>query len=93
MAAGKKNVRASARKAETGDVLPGADEARAAFEPALAPELERPRAFLKTMRHEPPQLLHLEGGEASSRVALALWWAALLNCELNDDEPCVACSS
>ena len=93
MAAGKKNVRAPARKAETGDVLPGPDQARAAFEPALAPDLERPRAFLKTMRNDPPQLLHLEGGEASSRVALALWWAALLNCERNEDEPCLACSS
>lgn len=93
MAAGKKEGRAAARKAAPEDVFPGVDEARAAFSGALGPELERQRGFLMAMRHEPPQLLHLEGGEASSRVALALWWAALLNCEEGADGPCLACPS
>lgn len=93
MAAGKKEGRAAARKASPEDVLPGTDEARAAFSAALGPELARPRSFLRAMRHEPPQLLHLEGGDAASRVALALWWAALLNCDENGDEPCLNCHS
>ncbi|MBQ8743580.1 MAG: DNA polymerase III subunit delta, partial [Mailhella sp.] len=60
-----------------------------------------PRAMLRTLAFQPPQLLHLEGGEAEDRVALALWWAAQLNCE--DPEgmepkassmgPCLSCSS
>ncbi|WP_294447505.1 DNA polymerase III subunit delta' [uncultured Mailhella sp.] len=92
-AARKEGGKASARKSAPEDRLPGVDEARAAFSASLDPELERPRAFLRAMRQEPPQLLHLEGGNASSRVALALWWAALLNCEEQDDEPCLACHS
>ncbi len=92
-AARKEGGKAAARKAASEDRLPGVDEARAAFSAALVPELERPRAFLRAMHREPPQLLHLEGADASSRVALALWWAALLNCERQDDEPCLACPS
>ncbi len=92
-AAGKKGGSAAARASSPGDRLPGVDEARAAFSCALAPDLERPRAFLRAMRAEPPQLLHLEGGDVSSRVAMALWWAALLNCEGEGDQPCLACHS
>ena len=91
MAAPKKEGKANARKAAASEErLPGVDEAGAAFAPALAPDLERSRSFLRAMRREPPQLLHLEGGEVSSRVALALWWAALLNCEREGDDPCLA---
>ncbi len=94
MAAGKKESgKAAARRTAPEEKLPGVDEARAAFSCALTPELERTRGFLRAMRREPPQLLHLEGGDAASRVALALWWAALLNCERDGDEPCLACSS
>lgn len=93
MAAPKKEGKASVRKTASEERLPGVDEAGAAFAAALAPDLERPRSFLRAMRRTPPQLLHLEGGEVSSRVSLALWWAALLNCELDADEPCLTCPS
>ena len=93
MAARKEGGRTAARKAAPEETLPGVDEARAALLPALDARLDRPRGFLLAMRREPPQLLHLEGGEQSSRVALALWWAALLNCEGDGDEPCLACPS
>ena len=43
------------------------------------------------MLEHPPQLLHLEGGDVSSRVSLALWWAALLNCEEQEPRPCLEC--
>ena len=72
--------------------LPTPDEAGAAFVPALAEGLKRPRALLAGLRRTPPQLLHLEGGTTRERVALALWWAALLNCERDGDAPCLACS-
>lgn len=72
--------------------LPTPDEAGAAFVPALAEGLKRPRALLAGLRRTPPQLLHLEGGTTRERVALALWWAALLNCEWDGDAPCLACS-
>lgn len=71
--------------------LPTPDEAGAAFAPALGEGLARPRALLATLREQPPQLLHLEGGSTRERVALALWWAALLNCARGGDEPCLAC--
>ncbi len=94
MAAGKKEGgKTSGRKAVPEDRLPGVDEARAAFEDALGETLERPRALLHAMRHQPPQLLHLEGGEAGARVSLALWWAALLNCDAEEDAPCLRCPS
>ena len=93
MAAGKVSKKAPARKPAAEEQLPGIDEARAVFAPALAEALARPRALLKTLHHQPPQLLHLEGGEAADRVALALWWAALLNCDDEGDEPCLECSS
>ncbi len=101
MAAAKDGRKAPARKSAAEEQLPGIEDARAAFGPALSGALERPRAMLRALRVRPPQLLHLEGGEAADRVALALWWAALLNCE--DPEgmepkamamgPCLSCSS
>ena len=101
MAAAKDGRKAPARKSVAEEQLPGIEDARAAFGPALSGALERPRAMLRALRVRPPQLLHLEGGEAADRVALALWWAALLNCE--DPEgmepkamamgPCLSCSS
>lgn len=101
MATAKDGKKAPARKSAAEEQLPGIEEARAVFRPALAPALERPRAMLRALAFQPPQLLHLEGGEAEDRVALALWWAAQLNCE--DPEgmepkasamgPCLSCSS
>ena len=101
MAAAKDGRKAPARKSPAEEQLPGIEDARAAFAPALAPALERPRAMMRALAFQPPQLLHLEGGETEDRVALALWWAALLNCD--DPEgmepkasargPCLSCSS
>ena len=93
MAVKKDGGRTAVRKSASEEALPGVDEARQAFLPALDARLERTRAFLHVMRREPPQLLHLEGGEVSSRVALALWWAALLNCDAQEDAPCLSCPS
>lgn len=92
MAAGKSVKKAGAARSAAEVELPGLDEARAALSPALSRDLERPRALLYAMQERPPQLLHLEGGDVSSRVALALWWAALLNCE-GDERPCLECPS
>ena len=94
MAAGKKEGKTAARAALRPRTCSPAWTRRAPrFSGALGPELARQRGFLQAMREEPPQLLHLEGGDASSRVALALWWAALLNCEEQGDEPCLRCHS
>ena len=101
MAAAKDGRKAPAGKTAAEEQLPGIDDARVAFVPALSPALERPRAMLRALSFQPPQLLHLEGGETADRVALALWWAAQLNCE--DPEgmepkasargPCLSCPS
>ena len=70
-----------------------AGEAGAVFAPALGVTGERARLLLTALRHQPPQLLHLEGGAEQVRVALALWWAALLNCNHSgmDGTPCLDC--
>ncbi len=101
MAAAKDGRKAPIRKTAAEEQLPGIDDARAAFAPALSPALERPRSMLRALSFRPPQLLHLEGGETADRVALALWWAAQLNCD--DPEgmepkasargPCLSCPS
>lgn len=92
MAVAREGKKAPARKGVAEEQLPGTEDARAAFTAALSKELARPRAMLEALSAEPPQLLHLEGGEASQRMALALWWAARLNCE-EEAPPCLACSS
>ena len=89
----KEGRKASSRKSVEEEQLPGIDDARAAFAHALSPGLARPRAVLSTLAAQPPQLLHLEGGETAERMALALWWAALLNCERSTDTPCLVCPS
>ncbi len=48
--------------------------------------------FLRRLANAPPQVLILEGGLADERVALALYWAARLNCSA-DSPPCLRCSS
>lgn len=106
MAETKKAARASSRvkaAAVADEVLPSREEAVTAFSSALAPGLQRVRARLATLADRPPQLLHMEGGELTERVGLALWWAALLNCEhvsqygAKDGRaevgPCLACPS
>lgn len=91
MAAGKESKKAGAARSAAEVELPGVEQARAALFSALSSELERPRSLLYAMLEHPPQLLHLEGGDVSSRVSLALWWAALLNCEGPEPRPCLEC--
>lgn len=92
MAAGKKVKKASTARSAVDVELPSVEESCVALSPALSSALDRSRSLLCAMRERPPQLLHIEGGNVSSRVALALWWAALLNCE-GDERPCLECPS
>ena len=67
-------------------------EARQAFEPALAPALEAIRTTLQKLADNPPQVLVLEGGHAAERLAVAKWYAARLNCpHVTPAGPCLAC--
>lgn len=45
---------------------------------------------LNAIAHDPPQSIVIEGGDADTRVALALYWAMRLNCETGV-EPCGRC--
>jgi len=77
------------------NALPSLEDARAAFAPALAPELEQVRNILLAARANPPQLLHLEGGSRSWRLAFGLWWGAALNCHNPQPGglPCLDCQA
>lgn len=57
------------------------------FGPALGDTMDRLRATLSPLRSAAPQCLLLEGGTPESRMALALWWAALLNCPSAGPKP------
>ncbi len=74
------------------EVFPDAEKAGNAFLHALGDELHGVRERLRFLSPSPPQLIHIEGGTAESRIALALWWAALLNCG-QEDAPCTTCTS
>lgn len=77
------------------------------FTPALSVHMERSRDILAPLGNSPPQCLLFEGGTRQSRMALALWWAALLNCptppappsapssvsSLSAAGPCLVCDS
>lgn len=106
MAETKKAAKAPSRTkaaAAADEVLPSREEAVTAFSSALVPNLQRVRARLAMLADCPPQLLHVEGGELNERAGLALWWAALLNCEnagrygpkdgRAEVSPCLACPS
>ncbi|QJB55019.1 DNA polymerase III subunit delta' [Pseudodesulfovibrio sp. zrk46] len=45
---------------------------------------------LNAIAHDPPQSIVIEGGDADSRVALALYWAMRLNCA-SGSIPCGQC--
>lgn len=60
--------------------LPTRDDARAALLPALNARHERVRAAMCRLLPAPPQVLLLEGGLEHERRAMALWYAAGLNC-------------
>lgn len=97
VAKSKKSVTEKTSRAlkSEGEPLPSLEEAAASYTLALDASLARPRAALLALREQAPQLIHLEGGESDQRFALALWWAALLNCEnmASDGSPCCACNS
>lgn len=66
------------------------------FSPALTPLMDRSRAILAPLGVSPPQCLLFEGGTQENRMALALWWAARLNCTRAaspDSSPCLACDA
>lgn len=54
---------------------------------------DRIKALMDRLADEPPQVLLLEGGTVDEREALALYWAARLNCSCADGAcgGCVAC--
>lgn len=65
---------------------------REAVAPLLAPRHQRTVGHLHALAAAPPQVMLAEGGTAAERMALALYWAALLNCELHGDaRPCLNC--
>ncbi|CCH50362.1 DNA polymerase III, delta prime subunit [Pseudodesulfovibrio piezophilus] len=47
---------------------------------------------LNAIAHDPPQSIVIEGGDADSRVALALYWAMRLNCS-SGTVPCGSCAA
>ncbi len=73
--------------------VPGPEDAKKIYAAALSEGLSSVRLQLHQIRQHPPQVLHLEGCEASSRASMALWWAALLNCASPDAGPCLSCAS
>ncbi len=81
-----------AKEKNTDDILPDQQEARQTYNAALAPALLRIRENLHTLAlgEGMPQVLHIEGGNASARVAMAHYWAATINCEAAQ-KPCLAC--
>lgn len=89
----KASKKSSPRKNTAEEALPDVEDSRSAFTPALSLRLEKTRVTLSALTNAPPQLLHLKGGETVERLALALWWAALLNCESGEKAPCLSCSS
>ena len=61
----------------------------------FAPALEHVvlRQILLRLADTPPQVLLLEGGVEQARVAMAHWWAALLNCARRGPQgPCLHCA-
>ena len=60
-----------------------------------SPPYARVLEFLLRMQHNPPQALLIEGGCCSERMAAALLWACMLNCQEKDAKsmPCLVCHS
>ena len=72
------------------DHLPTPEEARAALAPALYEHHARVREAMHGLRPSPPQVLLLEAGLEEERFSMALWYAALLNCQ-EQASPCLEC--
>jgi DNA polymerase-3 subunit delta' len=86
------------------DAPPAPPDPRQAVAPLLDPRHRRTVGHLHALAASPPQVVLAEGGTGPERMALALYWAALLNCEAPDDapdapdapdeaRPCLACPS
>lgn len=88
--AARRTSRSAARtEAETPGTPP---DPQAVVGPVLAPRHERTVGHLHALAAAPPQVVLAEGGTAAERMALALYWAALLNCEGAEGvRPCLAC--
>jgi DNA polymerase-3 subunit delta' len=71
------------------ETLPSREDAATALAPALHERHARVRDAMLRLRLEPPQVLLLEGGLEHERFSMALWYAALLNC--NVAPPCLTC--
>lgn len=67
--------------ANTEEYTIGAEEGRATLSSALFASFEQVRTRLEALADAPPQVIMLEGGTADERFAMAMWWAARLNCE------------
>ena len=71
---------------------------QSALEPhdIIAPSLDarhaRVRGFIEQLAEDPPQVILFEGGTADEREAVALYWAARINC-VNSPAPCMECSA
>ena len=79
-----------AMKAE--DAAPSVDDARRTFSAALGEGLSAARDRLRRLRGDPPHVVILESGTDDERTALALWYAALLDCpNAGDRGPCLSC--
>ena len=59
--------------------------------PALSSRHDRVRGYLERLAGSVPQVLLLEGGTPREREAVALWWAARLNCA-GTGAPCLSCA-
>jgi DNA polymerase-3 subunit delta' len=74
----------AARPAEDEQTLPAAEElkALAAGLSSMADSYRHGRAFsfLRALANEPPRAILLEGGDATERAAVALFWGMTLNC-------------
>lgn len=71
---------------------------QSALEPhdIIAPSLDarhaRVRGFIEQLSEDPPQVILFEGGTTDEREAVALYWAARINC-VNSPAPCMECSA
>lgn len=70
--------------------LPTQEQARQAF--TLAASQQHVCTTLSNLKTKPPQVLILEGGLSDERLATALWYGALLNCQ-NHPAPCLNCQT
>lgn len=73
--------------------LPTKEQARETFMHARHPRQQRICETLRKIAPHPPQVLILEGGSTDERLSVALWHAALLNCQADVERPCLECSS